>query len=289
MTVVRKILEGILTTGNTTISFTDALIPNSILKVTTTNSNVFPLSQTLSSNTLQLTFEAQTSNLGVSLEIIKQGLDIVDDVISSDADKALSAKQGKVLKDAIDAIVIPDVINSLESASTTDALSAYQGKLLNDDLQEVFTSVSNGKELIADAITDKGVETSATDTFATMASNILDIPSGGGGGTGVANSLNQRTGVYTNQTITLTLPSSGNYEVYGMVSSYGNASWSIKQNNTALTVSVVQQFSGGVSYSFKKDVLIKSATFSGTAGDIITVTMSCDYSIMFAVAIPVNV
>jgi hypothetical protein len=47
-------------------------------------------------------------------------------------------------------------------------------------LNEVFRSVSNGKELIADAITDKGVITSAADTFATMADNIRRIPSGGG-------------------------------------------------------------------------------------------------------------
>lgn len=46
------------------------------------------------------------------------------------------------------------------------------------EIQELFTSVSNGKTVIASAITDKGVETSSTDTFATMATNILNIPSG---------------------------------------------------------------------------------------------------------------
>ena len=140
MTVVRKILEGTLTAGSTSLSFTDTLIPNSILKVTTTNSTVFPTSQSVSGNTLQLTFTAQSSNIGVSLEIIKQGLDIVDDLISTDTDKALSAKQGKVLKDALDAIVIPEVpnvINSLDSESTTDALSAYQGKVLKDTIDDL--------------------------------------------------------------------------------------------------------------------------------------------------------
>lgn len=43
-----------------------------------------------------------------------------------------------------------------------------------------FQSVSDGKELIADAITDKGVTTSATDTFQTMATNIGNIVAGGG-------------------------------------------------------------------------------------------------------------
>jgi len=45
-------------------------------------------------------------------------------------------------------------------------------------INENFTSVSNGKSLIASAITDKGVSTLATDTFATMASNIGSITTG---------------------------------------------------------------------------------------------------------------
>lgn len=56
------------------------------------------------------------------------------------------------------------------------------GKLVDSNvIKEVFTSVSDGKELIASAITDKGVETDATDTFATMAQNIGEIQTGGGG------------------------------------------------------------------------------------------------------------
>ena len=46
-----------------------------------------------------------------------------------------------------------------------------------EELNELKTSVSDGKILIADAITDKGVPTSATDTFQTMANNIRDIES----------------------------------------------------------------------------------------------------------------
>ena len=42
-------------------------------------------------------------------------------------------------------------------------------------LNEVKTSVSNGKSLIASAITDKGVSTASSATFQTMASNIRSI------------------------------------------------------------------------------------------------------------------
>jgi hypothetical protein len=43
---------------------------------------------------------------------------------------------------------------------------------------ELFQSVSNGKSLVASAITDKGITTDATATFATMASNIDNISTG---------------------------------------------------------------------------------------------------------------
>lgn len=56
---------------------------------------------------------------------------------------------------------------------------------LNSTTKELFQSVSNGKAQIAGAITDKGVTTSANDSFSTMATNIRNIPtSSSGGGTG---------------------------------------------------------------------------------------------------------
>lgn len=49
---------------------------------------------------------------------------------------------------------------------------------IQDAIDEVFQSVSNGKSMIADAITDKGIETSANDTFTIMADNINNISTG---------------------------------------------------------------------------------------------------------------
>ena len=54
---------------------------------------------------------------------------------------------------------------------------------LNGTVNNLFQSVSSGKSQIAGAITDKGVSTSANDSFATMANNIRSIPTSGGGGT----------------------------------------------------------------------------------------------------------
>ena len=51
-------------------------------------------------------------------------------------------------------------------------------KPIQMQLNETFQSVSNGKTLIASAITDKGINTSNTDTFQTMADNIAQIEQG---------------------------------------------------------------------------------------------------------------
>ncbi len=46
------------------------------------------------------------------------------------------------------------------------------------DFDSLFTSVSNGKALVASAITDKGVETAADATYQQMAENVSSIPVG---------------------------------------------------------------------------------------------------------------
>jgi hypothetical protein len=63
-----------------------------------------------------------------------------------------------------------------------DTADNYTATDVEGALSELFTSVSDGKTLIAAAITDKGVSTSATDPFSTMATNIGSIS--GGGSTG---------------------------------------------------------------------------------------------------------
>ncbi len=68
--------------------------------------------------------------------------------------------------------VVQDVNENFKTV--TDAIEE-----LNGTTDELFQSVSNGKKKIAEAITDKGVSTSATDTFGEMASNIRKIETGG--------------------------------------------------------------------------------------------------------------
>ena len=49
---------------------------------------------------------------------------------------------------------------------------------LETQVSDLFQSVSNGKQLVASAITDKGVDTLADATFETMAENISNITAG---------------------------------------------------------------------------------------------------------------
>lgn len=70
--------------------------------------------------------------------------------------------------------IVNDVNNNFDDVHS--AISNLKG---NQD--SLFQSVSNGKAKIAGAITDKGVATSANDSFDTMAGNIKSIPTGSSG------------------------------------------------------------------------------------------------------------
>lgn len=53
-----------------------------------------------------------------------------------------------------------------------------QNKVITKEINEIKKSVSDGKEMLAAAITGKGVETASTDSFTTMKENIENIESG---------------------------------------------------------------------------------------------------------------
>lgn len=143
MALVRKILEKTLTAGSTSISFTDSDIPNSLLRVYSSQASLFPISQTLSGNVLTITYKAQANNVGIALEIVKQGLDIVDNVTSTDTDKALSANQGYVLKGLIDSIVIPTVPENITDLDDVSVTSIQNGQVLAwNSTSEKFENVN---------------------------------------------------------------------------------------------------------------------------------------------------
>lgn len=68
---------------------------------------------------------------------------------------------------------------TIDSALSETSTNPVQNKVVTAKLTEVFQSVSNGKSLIASAITDKGIATEADATFQVMATNIGKISVGG--------------------------------------------------------------------------------------------------------------
>ena len=59
---------------------------------------------------------------------------------------------------------------SYDNSTTHSSATTVQGVI-----DELFTSVSNGKTSLASAITDKGQSTSPNDSFSTMATKISNI------------------------------------------------------------------------------------------------------------------
>ena len=151
MALVRKILESVLTAGQTSISFNDSDIPNSLIRVYASKADLFPVRQTLSGNVITIEYEAQSNNVGIALEIVKQGLDIVDDLTTEDNTKALSANQGYVLKGLIDNIVIPTVPENITDLDDVDVTNIANGQVLAwNSITEKFENVnqSGGSSIV---------------------------------------------------------------------------------------------------------------------------------------------
>lgn len=98
--------------------------------------------------------------------------------------------QGQNFKDFIDQILSEQTIKTDKTLTMPDmpadaeATGVRLAEVLNE-IELLKKSVSDGKSLVASAITEKGVETAADATFQKMHDNILDIKSGGStGGTG---------------------------------------------------------------------------------------------------------
>lgn len=171
--VVRKILETTIASGGTTATFTDSDIPNSLIRVYSTDSNIYPQTVSLTGNTLTVNYEAVSSSLGVAVEIVKQGLTINDTLTSTATDEALSANQGRALKDIIDNLGDPALtdLSDVEITSLTDGdiiqYDSDTSKFINTpltistnliDLDDVdITSIQDGQVLAWDETAEKFV------------------------------------------------------------------------------------------------------------------------------------
>lgn len=70
---------------------------------------------------------------------------------------------------------LEDRLDNLKATQVKLDNDNFTGKNVNDGMNELFISVSNGKNIIAAAVTDKGVPTSGDDSFKQIRDNIMSI------------------------------------------------------------------------------------------------------------------
>ena len=138
---------------------------------------------------------SDTSTNTVQNKVIKKYVDdsnttkldktsVVNNNLTSEAGYALDARQAN-----------PNVDGSLGA----------QIKATNETVNTLKKSVSDGKTKVANAITDKGVETATDATFDVMAENISKIETGGGELHGATLAVSTTESALFGQTVTLTL------------------------------------------------------------------------------------
>lgn len=252
--VVRKIFEGTLVAGSTSISFTDPIIPNSLIRVYSNDDSLAPLSMRINDTSVIIEYSAQTVDKYIALEVVKAGLEIIDALDSTADDKALSANQGKALNDTISNLGADDI-------SYDNTVSGMTADDVQEAIDEVFTSVSSGKTLIAGAITDQGVPTSADDTFTQMAENIALISGGGGEASVSLIGIKANNNTLTNWTYTIT----DNCKGYIIVSQTTGGSSGLYVQVNGVTKTVTYTTSSGVAFIYYYDI------GSLASGDVITV------------------
>ena len=120
----------------------------------------------ITSDNLQL--EKPLLNENYDIEVHNRNMDKIDN--------AIQEVKGKI--DGLELVASNVKMN--DGSTVEDAVSVNKASILNNtnQIESLKQSVSNGKTLIASAITDKEVPTSNTDSFQAMANNIKNIKTG---------------------------------------------------------------------------------------------------------------
>ena len=83
------------------------------------------------------------------------------------------------MKKMLISFILGGIVFTLGGVVATTAISStnvtYQNKTVNNALDELYNEAITGKELVAAAITNKGINTTSNDTYETMATNINNI------------------------------------------------------------------------------------------------------------------
>lgn len=149
-----------------------------------------------------------------------------------------------------------DISYNNSSTSSTITSNNVQGAI-----DELFTSVSNGKALVASAITGKGIATSSDATFQTMASNIEKIQSV----PDISNWNYRRSQSTSRSTYSTTLPEGTQFAI-AIISVEGNA----------LTSGVIATYSDNGS-----EIIINSQQYGSYPQDATITFVPNSYTINF--------
>ena len=168
-------------------------------------------------------------------------------VTDTNSDAYIANKPTKVSAFTNDAKYVNEtyVDNAIENISASnipiqDTANNFTATNVEEALAELFQFVSNGKTLIASAITDMGIATSNTDSFEVMANNIRMI-SGGSGEITTHTITNNLTNCTTNNNNESVLSNSSYSAIITANSGYTNLSITVIMGEIDITSNVVRE------------------------------------------------
>ena len=167
-------------------------------------------------------------------------------VTDTNSDAYIANKPTKVSAFTNDAKYVNEtyVDNAIENISASnipiqDTANNFTATNVEEALAELFQFVSNGKTLIASAITDMGIATSNTDSFEVMANNIRMI-SGSSGEITTHTITNNLTNCTTNNNNESVLSNSSYSAIITANSGYTNLSITVTMGEIDITSNVVR-------------------------------------------------
>lgn len=143
-----------------------------------------------------------SSTGSVDLSNYQQKTDNTLSTTQKEIPKAINEVNDKInsVKTDLQNVVIYNPDDTNEDFITADNIAFSDNNFtatnVKGAISELFQSASNGKQLIANAITGKGIPTNKSDSFQTMATNIENIQNGGTGITPVGTKKISENGTY---------------------------------------------------------------------------------------------
>ena len=185
------------------------------------------------------------------------------------------------MKNIIIGIIIGGIVFTLGVVIASTTISSknvtYQNKTVNNALDELYNEAVTGKELVAAAITNKGVYTTSDDTYETMATNINAIQTSKKlffscdstknyiGKITVENTTYQINWQFVNSSnATLTIYKNGSSTVFFGTYLNNSKNTNLYISGNSITASIGDAFTGYLDYNYKIDFIVIGAIGSPT-------------------------